>query len=73
MLTALLDAGEMPGAATSQIAHAARYLLDRQREDGRWEDACCSKVVQPPTVYFQDPLFPIYAPLLALWQMAQRI
>lgn len=72
VLTALLDAGEMPGSATGSIARGVRYLLEAQREDGGWEDACCSKVVQPPTVYYQDPLFPIYAPLLALWQVAQR-
>jgi squalene-hopene/tetraprenyl-beta-curcumene cyclase len=63
VLLGLIAAGQARGQAA---ARAARYLVDRQRDDGAWDNADCVATLVPPNLFYVYDGAARYMPLEAL-------
>jgi squalene-hopene/tetraprenyl-beta-curcumene cyclase len=65
----LVAAGHARGAAATR---GVQYLLDRQREDGGWDEPEFTGTGFPQVFYLRYHYYPIYFPLLAVagWNAA---
>jgi len=62
-LLGLLAAGE---ARSPAVAKGIRYLLERQRSDGPWDDSFWNATGFPRVFFLKYHLYPVYFPLWAL-------
>jgi squalene-hopene/tetraprenyl-beta-curcumene cyclase len=67
-LLGLLAAGE---ARSPEAAAGVRYLLDRQGEDGNWEEDAFTGTGFPKVFYLKYHMYRLYFPLMALARYAQ--
>ena len=64
-LLGLMAAGD---GHTDTVRRGVRYLVERQRDDGSWEEQLWTGTGFPSVFYLRYHLYPIYFPLLALAQ-----